>query len=224
MTTLIKIYQRLKCFCLEQASQLLAYGFALTFGMFIIIQLFHIQADLQSNHRLLLANQSLASQQTLILKQLHRLETQFAVCESAVKTHPFLAEDIKACRAQLDTMKTDLHQLQIQTAPAALALFIQKETKRSLTSNPHQRKNSKQKQHVKTQHARDVRANTLPFHVCTIDLWNGEPMLMVNHENHTDLLSKHDTLAGWTVINIAFDSGKVLFKNRQGRLLKLTLP
>ena len=223
MTAMSTIYQQFKPFSSERFSQLVVYALALTFGLFVIIKLVAIESLLQSNHRLLLANQSLSKQQTLMLNQLNRLESQVTVCEHAIKAQQILVEDIHVCRTQLDTIKTEFHQLQAHTTPEALAFVIQQENQKLLSSNQHRFENTKQKHRVNMQHSHHTSDPKLPFQILNIDMWNGEPLLMINHQGHTDLLSKQDTLAGWTVIDIHFDSGKVTFRNRQGRLVKTWL-
>lgn len=223
MHAMASIQQRFHPFFSEYFFQLLAYAFALTFAVFVIIKLFTIESILQSNHRLLLANQSLSQQQTLILNQLNRLESKLITCETAVKTQQGLAENVKGWQTQLDTIKTELHQLQEHTTPTALAFVIKKENQRLLTSNQRRFENSKQTNHIKAKSSHYASDHTLPFQVLNIDMWNGEPMVMVNHQGHTDLLSEQDTLAGWTVININFYSGRITFRNRQGRLVTTSL-
>lgn len=220
MTTLQK---RFEPFLSDYGSQLLAYVIAFIFGVFVIMKLFSLDAMLQSNHRFLVANQSLVPQQNVMTHQLQRLEGKLTLFENAIKLEQGLAEDSHVFRAQLDSIKTELAQLKTQTTPAAFAVMLQRENQRRLTAKKYRIQTTKQKHHVKTAHVYHASSETLPFQVRNIDLWNGEPMLMVNHQGHTDLLSQQDTLAGWKVINMQFASGRVTFKNRQGRLVKLSL-
>lgn len=223
MIDMTSMYQRVKTFFFEHFSQLLPYMFALTFGVFVIMKLFAMESILQSNHHLLLENQSFSKQQSLMLSQLNRLESKLIVFESVAKTQQVFTEEVKLCRTELGGIKMALQQLEKNTMPNALALAINKVNKPLLFSNKCRLKKAKQKLHIKAHRNRDVSANTLPFQVLNIDMWNGEPMLMVNHQGHTDLLSQKDTLAGWTVVYVHFDSGRVTLRNRQGRLVRLML-
>jgi hypothetical protein len=229
MQVMTSIQQGFKPFLSKYFSQVARYAVALTFGLFVIIKLFAIEAIVQSNHHLLLANQSLSNKQTVMLNQLNRLETKLTACESALKAHQVLAEDVKACRNQLDTMKIDLQQLQTQSTPAALALAFKQANPSLFTATKsrsemvHAENQKISSYDMKKMSSPTVSANPLPFQALNIDMWNGEPMLMVNHHGHTDLLAKQDTLAGWTLVDIQFDAGWIRFRNRRGQLVKLTL-
>lgn len=223
MITMSATYQLVKPFCFKHFSQLLAYVFALAFAAFIIMKLFAMESILQSDHRLLLENQWLSKQQRVMLNQLNRVENKLTTCESAIKTHHLLAEELKLFRTEFDGIKMALQQLEKNTTPGTFALAIHKVNQPLPLSNTHRLEKAKRKLHIKAQSVRDVSASTLPFQVLNIDMWNGEPMLLVDHEGHTDLLSQQDTLAGWTVVNVHFDSGRVTLRNRQGRLVRLML-
>ncbi len=195
------------------------YGVGLMLASFMVFKLLSLESALEHQQKLSLKNSvSFAHQQTLILKQLDCLEHQLTICESAIKAQHTLDEEIKVFRMQLEKMKDSLNQVQIQTSSNHL-LSVYKQAQSTLmnSANTHskiQLKKLKQKSVVKVR---------LPFQVLNIDSWNGEPMVMIHHQDHTDLLSKYDTLAGWTVVEINFDAGWVRFKNRRDEMVKSCL-
>lgn len=230
MATITLTKQQIKTFFRKYYFYMVCFAVVLTFGWFVIAKLFSIESMVHSNHRLLLENQSWLQKQNLIANQLNRLETKLTACENILKANQVLAEDVKACRSQLDAMKTDVQQLQEHTTPAALALAFKQvnpsfcTTTKSQSETVHAENDKKTPLHNKKfLSSRRVNARRLPFQAINIDMWNGEPMVMVNHCGHTDLLAKQDTLAGWTLVDIEFDAGWVVFRNRQGQLVKSSL-
>lgn len=218
MSAMTGIFQRFHALFSDSVFVWLRYTLVVTLAFWIIFKLSAIASLLQHQEQALLKNgTALLHQQTTLLTQLNRIENKLIAYENAITTHRALSEDIKACRTQLDAMKDALQHIQAQTAPAAmLSTFKHVQLSRKSATHPSSKKIGTLTRKKSLTHS----VHHLPFRLLTIDSWNGECLVMVNHHGHIDLLSQGDMLAGWKVVDIDFDAGKVTFQKGRNKVFK----
>ncbi len=68
-----------------------------------------------------------------------------------------------------------------------------------------------------------LEVNALPFHVISIDIISGQPYVSVDYENHISPLSVGDSLAGWKIESVDYDSYIVQFINEHNQYIKVRL-
>jgi hypothetical protein len=66
-------------------------------------------------------------------------------------------------------------------------------------------------------------ANTLPFHVISVDVIAGQPYVSVEYASHISPLAVGDLLTGWRVISADYDLGSAEFVNDKNQYIKINL-
>jgi hypothetical protein len=66
-------------------------------------------------------------------------------------------------------------------------------------------------------------ANTLPFHVISVDVIAGQPYVSVEYASHVSPLSVGDILTGWRVTSADYESGVAEFINEKNQSVKIIL-
>jgi hypothetical protein len=222
MSALLARFHRLTPVASSLMLEYLRYGLMILLGSFVVIKLFALESQVASQQKLLLKQTALLSQQQALLKaHFNHLENNLAEIEETVKTQVTIGEAIKACRTELENVKTVVQRIQTQTDSKTLASVIKQAYPAPMNATlTHSKQHTNQK---KKGNSAVIHCHHLPFQVVNIDSWNGEAMVMVNHQGHIDLLGKDDTLAGWTVTAIHFAAGRVTFKHRTGQLIQCVI-
>jgi hypothetical protein len=65
--------------------------------------------------------------------------------------------------------------------------------------------------------------HALPFHVSSIDIWNGTPEATIYHGYSADLMEKNEVRDGWQLVHLSFDSGEVVFQNKHHQRVRVCL-
>lgn len=194
------------------------YGWMVLLSGFVVVKLLALGSELTHQQQLLFQQSKLLHQQQVLLTtQLSRLDNTMVTVEEGVKTQATMNQAIKACHTELNRVQMALQRIQAQTENKALVAVFKHVYPTAINSRlPHSKCQSRPQKKASSA----VVNHHLPFQIVNIDSWNGEPMVMVNHQDHVHLLSKADSLVDWTVVAIDFSGGRVTFKHRSGQLVR----
>ena len=128
----------------------------------------------------------------------------------------------------MHSLKAELTQLREQLANPQLAQTVHSVShsteQLSARVNQLQIRLNQIQQHMK-QEAKPhyLPAKVLPFRVAGIDIWNGVIKVTVKLGDELNLLSINDSIAGWTLQNVATEPAIAVFKNKQNQFVKVDL-
>lgn len=194
------------------------------FGFILVVALgiCSTYTTLNTRHQTQLVDFHLQSNQKITLKQLQQMEAQLISLNTQLKVNSVSPDEIKAISAQLNDIQTVIHKLNDHDNSTQIQSIVEKENHKLFEKLTKVQKLIQQAKQQTVSH-RYLSSMALPFQVLGIDIWNGQPMLTVAHKGESALMAKNDSRAGWTLIDLNFESSQVVFKNRQNQFVKLTV-
>lgn len=197
-------------------------GGTLGFILLVALGVCSTYATLNTNQQTQLVNSHLQSNQKITLKQLQQMEARLISLNTQLKENAVSPEEIKAISAQVNDIQSVIHKLNDHDSSSQIQSIVEKENLKLFEKLTKVQKLVQQAKQQTVSH-RYLSSMALPFQVLGIDIWNGQPMLTVAHKGESALMAKNDSRAGWTLIDLNFESSQVVFKNRQNQFVKLTV-
>lgn len=196
-------------------------GGALGFILIVTLGVSSTYTTLNTSHQTQLVNSHLQNNQKVALKQLQQIETRLISLNTQLKESAVSTDEIKAISAQLNDIQTVIHKLNNRDSNVQIQSIVEKENQKLFEKLTKVQKLIQQAKQQTVSHR--LSSMALPFQVLGIDIWNGQPMLTVTHQDESALMAKNDSRSGWTLIDLNFESSQVVFKNRQNQFVKLTV-
>jgi hypothetical protein len=147
------------------------------------------------------------------------------VTDELKQNHQSSKQYLETIVKQLNAMQSTLASIQDQTNPKQLQTMIMQTSQALITKQFNEIKSktsTASHKHKKAKHRHHHYAR-LPFRVLGIDIWNGETEATVSYLGDNTLLSKGDSLSGWTLVNLAFDPGHAVFRSNHGQTVTVRL-
>lgn len=191
--------------------------------LFIIISLSLLclrSPDISNNKQLKLSTHQLQLDQKQTLEQLARIENHLTQLNAHTDKANVSSEETQLVKQQLAAIQHSIEILQGDTHEGNIQKAIAKENQVI-----YQRLDKMQNLLARLkQHSQPVNSShTIPFRIISIDIWNGQPMAIIQLGRELALMAEGDSRAGWVLIQINFETAEITFKdsNLQYRRVKV---
>lgn len=194
-------------------------------GLLLMIIVLILSITMSGSHdskQIKLFSQQLQSDQKQALTQLNRIEHHIAQLSTQVEKIGISNKEIQHIHQQMLILQKNIDQLSQKTDKAYFQKAIAEENQKLIEKlNTIQTRLDPLKKHSAT--ATTLSVHALPFQIAGIDIWNGQPMATIKIGTEFALMAVNDTRSGWTMINIDFDTARVIFKNTHNQYVQVKI-
>jgi hypothetical protein len=167
-------------------------------------------------------NTSRLDEQKLLQAEYQQLENNLnSISNTVVPVKDTLDQHFATLTNQVNQLQTNLVTLQNQNNLLPLQTAIKAQGEQTTQQLTYLQTQIQQiKKQVTPIYYRSAKA--LPFHVVSVDIWNGQPELTISIHGQSDLMALGDVHSGWQLVCLQFNPPLAIFKNRENQLVKIT--